>query len=113
LVATQPKRIEIHIIADNFAAHKTKAVTTWLADHPRVHLHFTPTYSSWLNQVELWFAKIERDMIARGIFTSTTDLRRKLMQYIRAHNKTCQPIQWSYSNVKHRITAPQTSVTRH
>ena len=113
LVATQPKRREIHIIADNFAAHKTKAVTTWLADHPRVHLHFTPTYSSWLNQVELWFAKIERDMIARGIFTSTTDLRRKLMQYIRAHNKTCQPIQWSYSNVKHRITAPQTSVTRH
>jgi transposase len=113
LVATQPKRQEIHIIADNFAAHKTKAVTAWLAEHPRVHLHFTPTYSSWLNQVELWFAKIERDMIARGIFTSTTDLRRKLLQYIRAHNKTCQPIQWSYSNVKHRITAPRTSVTRH
>lgn len=113
LVATQPKRREIHIIADNFAAHKTKGVTAWLAEHPRVHLHFTPTYSSWLNQVELWFAKIERDMIARGIFTSTTDLRRKLMQYIRAHNKTCQPIQWSYSNVKHRITAPRTSVTRH
>ncbi len=113
LVATQPKRQEIHIIADNFAAHKTKAVTAWLAEHPRVHLHFTPTYSSWLNQVELWFAKIERDMIARGIFTSTTDLRRKLLQYIRVHNKTCQPIQWSYSNVKHRITAPRTSVTRH
>jgi transposase len=113
LVAMQPKRWEIHIIADNFAAHKTKTVTAWLAEHPRVHLHFTPTYSSWLNQVELWFAKIERDMIARGIFTSTTDLRRKLMQYIRAHNKTCQPIQWSYSNVKHRITAPRTSVTRH
>jgi transposase len=113
LVATQPRRREIHIIADNFAAHKTKAVTAWLVDHPRVHLHFTPTYSSWLNQVELWFAKIERDMIARGIFTSTADLRRKLMQYIRAHNKTCQPIQWSYSNVKHRITAPRTSVTTH
>lgn len=113
VVATQPKRREIHIIADNFAAHKTKVVTAWLAEHPRVHLHFTPTYSSWLNQVELWFAKIERDMIARGIFTSTTDLRRKLMQYIRAHNKTCHPIQWSYSNVKHRITAPRTSVTRH
>jgi transposase len=113
LVATQPKRREIHIIADNFAAHKTSAVTAWLTAHPRVHLHFTPTYSSWLNQVELWFAKIERDMIARGIFTSTADLRRKLMQYIRAHNKTCQPIQLSDSNVKHRITAPRTSVTRH
>jgi transposase len=113
LVATQSKRREIHIIADNLAAHKTKLVTTWLAAHPRVTMHFTPTYSSWLNQVELWFAKIERDMIARGIFTSTADLRRKLMQYIRAHNKTCQPIQWSYSNVKHRIRAPRTSVTGH
>lgn len=113
LVTGQPKRREIHIIADNLSAHKTKAVSAWLAEHPQVHLHYTPTYSSWLNQVELWFAKIERDMIARGIFTSTTDLRRKLMQYIRAHNKTCQPIQWSYTNIKHRITAPRTSVTSH
>ena len=113
LVVRQPKRREIHIIADNLSAHKTKAVAAWVTDNPRVHLHYTPTYSSWLNQVELWFAKIERDMIARGIFTSTADLRRKLMQYIRAHNKTCQPIQWSYSNAKHRITAPQTSVTSH
>lgn len=113
LVARQPKRVDIHVIVDNFAAHKTKGVQDWLAAHPRVQLHFTPTYSSWLNQVEIWFSKIERDMIARGIFTSTTDLRRKLMQYIRAHNKTCQPIEWSYSNVKHRIRAPRTSVTSH
>lgn len=105
LVATQSARREIHLIADNFSAHKTKAVGAWLEAHPRVHLHFTPTYSSWLNQVELWFAKIERDMIARGIFTSTADLRRKLMQYIRQHNKTCQPIQWAYSDPKHRIRA--------
>lgn len=76
-------------------------------------MHYTPTYSAWLNQAELWFAKIERDMIARGIFTSTADLRRKLMQYIRAHGKTCQPIQWSYSTPKHRIRAPRTSVTSH
>ena len=113
LVAATPKRRAIHIIADNLSAHKTMGVSEWLAAHPRVTLHYTPTYSSWLNQVELWFAKIERDMIARGIFTSTADLRRKLMQYIRAHNKTCQPIQWSYSNVKHRIRAPRTSVTSH
>jgi transposase len=109
LVATQPKRREIqpaiHVIVDNLSAHKTKAVTAWLDAHPRVTMHYTPTYSSWLNQVELWFAKIERDMIARGIFTSTADLRRKLMQYIRQHNKTCQPIQWAYSNPKHRIRA--------
>jgi transposase len=113
VLATQPKRRRVHLIADNFAAHKTAAVTEWLHAHPRVTMHYTPTYSSWLNQVELWFAKIERDCIARGIFTSTADLRRKLMQYIRAHNKTCQPIQWSYSNIKHRITAPRNSETRH
>ena len=79
--------------------------TAWLADHPRVHAHYTPTYSSWLNQVELWFAKIERDCIARGIFTSTGDLRRKLMHYIRAHNKHCHPFVWNYSDPTHRIRA--------
>src|SRR5713101_1225093 len=105
LVATQPKRRVLHLIVDNFSAHKTKAVQAWLAAHPPVTLHYTPTYSSWLNQVELWFAKIERDCIARGIFTSTADLRRKLMQYIRAHNKTCRPFRWAYTNPKHRIRA--------
>jgi transposase len=103
VVATQPRRREIHLIADNLSAHKTKVVQAWLATHPRVHLHYTPTYSSWLNQVDLWFAKIERDCIARGIFTSTADLRRKLMQYIRAHNKTCHPFVWSYSDPTRRI----------
>lgn len=105
VVATQPKRREIHLILDNFAAHKTKAVQAWLAAHPRVHAHYTPTYSSWLNQVELWFAKIERDCIARGIFTSTTDLRRKLMHYIRVHNTHCHPFVWNYSDPRRRIRA--------
>ena len=58
------------MIVDNLAAHKTKAVEAFLEAHSRVHLHFTPTYASWLNQVELWFNKIERDLLARGIFTS-------------------------------------------
>ena len=61
------------------------------AEHANVHLHFTPTYSSWLNQVELWFAKIERDVIARGVFTSVPDLKRKLMRYIRQYNKQPNP----------------------
>ena len=60
----------MHVIVDNHSAHKTKGVTAFLVAHPRVHLHFTPTYSLWLNQVELWFAKIELDLLARGIFTS-------------------------------------------
>ncbi len=105
VLAAQRARGEIHLILDNFSAHKTKAVTAWLAAHPRVHFHYTPTYSSWLNQVELWFAKIERDCIARGIFTSTTDLRRKLMHYIRTHNKHCHPFVWNYSDPTRRIRA--------
>ena len=103
--ATQSPRRAIHLIADNLSAHTTNAVGAWLDAHPHVTLQYTPTYRSWLNQVELWFAKIERDVIARGIFTSASDLRRKLMQYIRLHNKTCQPIQWTYSNPSHRIRA--------
>jgi transposase len=105
VVAAQPAKRELHIILDNFSAHKTKAVTAWLERHPNVHFHYTPTYSSWLNQVELWFAKIERDMIARGVFTSANDLRRKLMQYIRLHNKSCRPFAWRYTNPKRRIRA--------
>ena len=62
VVETQPRRREMHIIVDNLSAHKTQQVRTFLVAHPSVHLHYTPTYSSWLNQVELWFSKIERDV---------------------------------------------------
>ena len=72
-------------------------------DHRNVRLHFTPTYSSGLNQVEIWFGKLQRDVIARGIFTSVTDLRRKIMRYIRLYGKTAKPFQWKYSNPSHRI----------
>jgi transposase len=104
IVATQPRRREIHVIVDNLAAHKTKGVQAFLDAQPRVQLHFTPTYSSWLNQVELWFAKIERDLLARGIFTSIPDLARKIRRYITRYNEDPKPIRWTYSNPAHRIT---------
>jgi len=104
LVAHQPKRKEIHVILDNLSAHKTKKVEEFLAEHPKVKLHFTPTYSSWLNQVELWFSKIERDVIARGVFTSVKDLARKLMRYIRLYNNNPQPVKWKHSVPSRRIT---------
>jgi len=85
------------------SAHKTQAVRDFLEQHLHVRLHFTPTYSSWLNQVELWFAKIERDVIARGVFTSVPDLARKLRRYINAYSANAQPIRWKYSEVTHRI----------
>lgn len=112
LVAHQPKRQPIHVILDNLSAHKTRHVTTFLAEHPRVHLHFTPTYASWLNQVELWFGKVERDLLARGIFTSVQDLARKLMRYIRQYNKAPKPVKWKYANPRRRITTTS-SVTVH
>jgi transposase len=96
IVASQPKGREIHVILDNLATHKTQAVRTFLIAHPNVRLHFTPTYASWLNQVELWFSKIERDLLARGIFTSVADLARKIRGYIRHYNKAAKPIRWSY-----------------
>lgn len=97
------RRQEIHVIVDNLSAHKTPEVQAWLAQHPRVHLHYTPTYSSWLNQVELWFSKLERDCIARGIFSSTFDLKRKLLAYIERHNVEARPFLWTYRNPKRRI----------
>jgi transposase len=105
LVASQPKRRAIHVIADNLSAHKTPQVQAFLAAHPRVTMHYTPTYSSWLNQVELWFAKIERDVIARGIFTSVPDLARKLRHYIHQYNRTATPFRWSYADPSRRIRA--------
>jgi transposase len=114
LVANQPRGKEIHLIADNLSAHKTKRVEQFLAAHPKVHLHYTPTYSSWLNQVENWFAKIERDVIARGVFTSVKDLARKLRRYIGHYNHAPKPIKWTYRDPSHRITADTISpVTGH
>src|SRR2546422_3083916 len=103
IVVNQPRRKEIHVIADNLSAHKTKRVDGFLAEHRNVHLHFTPTYSSWLNQVELWFAKIERDVIARGVFSSVPDLKRKLMRYIRQYNNEPKPVKWKYFDPSRRI----------
>jgi transposase len=94
---------EIHVVLDNLSAHKTKEVERFLAEHPRVHFHFTPTYSSWLNQVELWFAKIQRDVIRRGVFTSVADLGNKLRKYIRAYSKSAKPFRWTYTDPTRRI----------
>ena len=103
IVKKTPEGKDVHIVLDNLSAHKTQAVRDFLEDHPKIQFHFTPTYSSWLNQVELWFAKIQRDVIARGVFTSVTDLSRKLMKYIRAYAKTARPFRWTYADPSRRI----------
>ena len=107
-----PPRQEIHIILDNLSAHKTQLVRDFLEAHPSVRLHFTPTYSSWLNQVELWFGKIERDVIARGVFTSVKDLAKKLRRYINAYSANAKPIRWNYADPSRRIHGNEVSATR-
>ena len=103
IVTSQPRDREIHIIADNLSAHKTAKVTAFLAAHANVQLHYTPTYSSWLNQVELWFAKVKRDLLARGIFTSVTDLARKLRRFITKYNERAKPVRWAYADPSRRM----------
>jgi len=103
IIASQPEAREIHIIADNLSAHRTKRVAAFLDQHPNVHMHYTPTYCSWLNQIEIWFSKIQRDLIARGVFTSKADLKRKILKYIRHYNQAAKPFKWTYRNTANRI----------
>jgi transposase len=103
VIGTQPEGREIHLILDNFATHKTDLVKQFLQQHANVSLHFTPTYSSWLNQVESWFSRLQRDVIDRGIFTSVADLKRKILRYIRLYQKTAKPFRWKYSDPTKRI----------
>jgi transposase len=86
--------VTVHLILDNYGTHKHPEVRKWFADHPRYHVHFTPTSASWLNQIERWFAEITRKRIRRGTFRSVRDLERAIREYIRANNKAPQPFQW-------------------
>ena len=82
------------MIADNLSAQNTARVDEFLEQHRNGHMHFTSNYSSWLNQVELWFAKIERDDIARGVFISVSDPKRELIRYIRHYDKVPKTVKW-------------------
>lgn len=113
VVSLCPRHKQIHIILDNLSAHKTTLVREFLEHNPRVQFHFTPTYSSWLNQVELWFARIEREVIARGIFTSVSDLACKLRRYINAYSANARPFQLKYSDPIRRIRSNEFTQTRH
>jgi transposase len=113
VVAQCPANKQIHIILDNLSAHKTRLVDEFLQNNRRVQFHFTPTYSCWLNQVELWFGKIERDLIARGVFTSVKDLARKIKRYINAYSANAKPIHWKYSDPNRRIRSNELTATVH
>jgi transposase len=90
-----PPELDLHLILDNYATHKSPAVNAWLARHPRFHLHFIPTSSSWLNMVERWFAKITGQAIRRGVFKSVTALIEAIEEYLDAHNANPKIFTWT------------------
>jgi len=92
-----PPDLDVHIVLDNLSTHKTPAVHRWFLRHPRFHLHFTPTYSSWLNQVERWFALLESKQLKRGAHRSTAELEKAIYQFIDASNENPQPFVWTKS----------------
>jgi transposase len=94
-VARAYPRRELHIVCDNYATHKHPAVNAWLARHPRITLHFTPTSASWLNMVEIFFGIITRQAIRRGSFTSVRDLVDAIGRFIDNWNDTCKPFTWT------------------
>jgi transposase len=89
-----PEQLELHVVLDNYGSHKHPKVKAWLLNHPRYHLHFTPTYSSWLNQVERWFGIITQRAIRRGSFGSVKELVQKIDQFVTAYNQNCKPFSW-------------------
>jgi len=102
VLASQPQQRQTNVICDNVSSHKTLLVQAFLPEHKHVHIHYTPTYSSWLNQVKNCFSRTQRDVITRGVFISVKDLDKKLMRYIREHNKDPKPIKWKYDNPNRR-----------
>ena len=85
----------MHVIVDNYATHKHPRVKRWLATRPRFHVHFTPTYASWLNQVEIWFNRITQRAIRRGTFRSVKELVTKIDQFVENDNHNPQPFVWT------------------
>lgn len=90
-----PLKLDIHLVVDNYATHKYPKVKRWLAFHERWHLHYTPTYASWLNQVEIWFNLITQRAIRRGTFKSVKELVFKIEEYIRNYNRHARPFIWT------------------
>jgi transposase len=92
--ANVPGDFDLHLILDNYGTHKTPLIHRWLARHPRFHLHFTPTGSSWINQVERWFALITERRLRRGAFRSTGELEDAIRDYLTTHNRDPKPFRW-------------------
>ncbi len=93
--AAVPKKLAVHLVVDNYATHKHAKVRRWLAARPRFHIHYTPTYASWLNQIEIWFGIITQRAIRRGTFRHVGDLVAKIDDFVHHYNRRCHPFVWT------------------
>ena len=93
--ANVPAELDVHIVLDNYGTHKTAIIRKWFAKRPRFHVHFTPTYGSWINLVERWFAEITNKRIRRGVFRSVKELEAAIREYIAVHNEDPKPFVWT------------------
>lgn len=109
-----PKKKELHLIVDNYATHKHPEVQAWLAKHPRFHMHFTPTSSSWLNMVERFFRDITDKRIRRGVFTSVPELEAAINDYIAVHNANPKPFIWTAkaSDILAKVTRARAALNK-
>ena len=96
LARCYPRR-ELHLIMDNLSMHKHEEIKKWLTRNKRIQVHFTPTYASWLNQIELWFSILARKIVRRGVFSSKQELVSKIMKFIKLYNKEAKPFRWTYT----------------
>lgn len=92
---TVPENLDVHVICDNYGTHKHPTVNTWLERHPRFHMHFTPTYSSWINQVERLFAEVTRDLLQRSDHRSVQALEKGLREWVKAWSENPKPYIWT------------------
>ena len=90
-----PARLDVHLVLDHYATHKHPKVRAWLARHPRYHLHYTPTYAAWLNQVERWFALITSRTIRRGSFRTVRESIRRIEHFVAHYNDGARPFTWT------------------
>ncbi len=93
--AQVPAGLDVHLIVDNYATHKTAIIRKWFAKRPHFHVHFTPTYGSWINLVERWFAELTNKRIRRGVFRSVKELETAIRDFIEVHNEDPTPFVWS------------------
>jgi transposase len=114
-VATAHPRVQLHVVVDNYATHNHPKVKAWLAKHPRITLHFTPTSASWMNMVEIFFGVIDRQPIRRGTFTSVADLTGAIRAFIDGYNQRCEPFRWTKTadQILTKANRQKNSDTRH